>query len=102
MYAPIATVAATIANSGEVAGAEVAQLYLSLPAGIDAPPRQLRGFEKISLEAGESGAVEFVLRKKDASYWNVEQQQWVLPTGEFGVAVAASSRDLRLEGTLTI
>lgn len=102
LYAPIATVAATIANSGEVAGAEVAQLYLSLPAGIDAPPRQLRGFEKISLEAGESGAVEFVLRKKDASYWNVEQQQWVLPTGEFGVAVAASSRDLRLEGTLTI
>ncbi|EKG15351.1 Glycoside hydrolase family 3 [Macrophomina phaseolina MS6] len=102
LYAPFATVTATIANSGDVAGAEVAQLYLSLPAGIDAPPKQLRGFEKISLEAGASASVEFVLRRKDASYWNVERQQWILPTGDFGIAVAASSRDLRLEGTLTV
>ncbi|OJD36913.1 glycoside hydrolase family 3 protein [Diplodia corticola] len=102
LYAPIATVTASITNSGGVAGAEVVQLYLSLPEGIEAPPRQLRGFEKIPLAAGESGAVEFVLRRKDASYWSVEQQQWVLPAGEFGVAVAASSRDLRLEGTLVV
>ncbi|KAL1643092.1 hypothetical protein SLS58_005061 [Diplodia intermedia] len=102
LYAPIATVTATIANSGAAGGAEVVQLYLSLPAGIEAPPRQLRGFEKIALQPGESGAVEFVLRRKDASYWSVGLQQWVLPTGEFGVAVAASSRDLRLEGTLVV
>ncbi|GME26559.1 Glycoside hydrolase family 3 [Neofusicoccum parvum] len=104
LYAPLATVSATIVNAGDVAGAEVAQLYLSLPAeaGVDAPPRQLRGFEKLSLGVGESGTVEFVLRRKDASYWNVEQQRWVLPAGEFGIAVAASSRDLRLEGTLKV
>ncbi|OMP86911.1 putative beta-glucosidase L [Diplodia seriata] len=102
LYAPIATVTATIANSGAAGGAEVVQLYLSLPEGIEAPPRQLRGFEKIALQPGESGAVEFVLRKKDASYWSVGEQRWVLPTGEFGVAVAASSRDLRLEGTLVV
>ncbi|KAB2571049.1 putative beta-glucosidase L [Lasiodiplodia theobromae] len=103
LYAPLATVTATIANAGDVAGAEVVQLYLSLPEGsADAPPRQLRGFDKIALGAGESGTVEFILRKKDASYWSVEQQQWVLPSGEFAVAVAASSRDLRLEGVLVV
>lgn len=103
LYAPLATVTATIANAGDVAGAEVVQLYLSLPDGsADAPPRQLRGFEKIALAAGESGTVKFVLRKKDASFWSVEQQRWVLPSGEFAVAVAASSRDLRLEGVLVV
>lgn len=104
LYATIATVTATIANIGSVAGAEVAQLYVSLPgnAAVDSPVRQLRGFEKISLDAGKSGAVEFVLRKKDLSYWSVERQQWVLPTGDFGLAVAASSRDVRLEGTLVV
>ncbi|GME24794.1 putative beta-d-glucoside glucohydrolase protein [Neofusicoccum parvum] len=104
LYAPLATVTATITNSGDVAGAEVAQLYLSLPAsaGVDAPPRQLRGFEKLGLGAGESGQVEFVLRRKDASYWDVAAQQWVLPAGDFAIAVGASSRDLRLDGTLVV
>lgn len=94
----------TITNSGDVAGAEVAQLYLSLPAsaGVDAPLRQLRGFEKLDLAPGESGTVEFVLRRKDASYWDVAAQQWVLPAGEFAIAVGASSRDLRLQGSLTV
>lgn len=104
LYAPIATVTATITNSGDVEGAEVAQLYLSLPisAGVDVPVRQLRGFEKINLAAGESGSVDFIIRRKDASYWDVASQQWVLPTGEYTVTVGASSRDLRLEGSLTI
>ncbi|KAF4543146.1 Beta-d-glucoside glucohydrolase protein [Lasiodiplodia theobromae] len=104
LYAPIATVTATITNSGDVGGAEVAQLYLSLPisTGVDVPVRQLRGFEKIDLAAGESGSVDFIIRRKDASYWDVASQQWVLPTGEYTVTVGASSRDLRLEGSLTI
>ncbi|OMP82302.1 putative beta-glucosidase L [Diplodia seriata] len=104
LYAPLATVTATITNSGGVDGAEVAQLYLSLPAssGVDAPVRQLRGFEKIGLAAGESGSVEFVIRRKDASYWDVTSQQWVLPSGRRTVAVGASSRDLRLEGLLAV
>ncbi|KAL1649924.1 hypothetical protein SLS58_001300 [Diplodia intermedia] len=104
LYAPLATVTATITNTGGVDGAEVAQLYLSLPAsaGVDAPARQLRGFEKIGLAAGESGSVEFVIRRKDASYWDVTSQQWVLPSGRRTVSVGASSRDLRLEGSLAV
>lgn len=104
IYESVGTVTVTIANNGPVAGAEVVQLYVSLPttAGVETPVRQLRGFEKISLAAGESGTVELVLRRKDLSYWSVEKQQWILPTGDFVVSVAASSRDVRLEGTLTI
>lgn len=104
LFAEVATVTATIANAGSVAGAEVAQLYVSLPttAGVESPPKQLRGFEKLSLGVGESGSAEFVLRRRDLSYWSVEEQRWVLPAGEFGVAVAASSRDVRLEGVLEV
>lgn len=94
---------ATITNSGSVAGAEVAQLYLSLPSGAPAtPPKQLRGFQKLFLEAGASGTVTFNLRKKDLSYWDVPSQNWIVPSGTFGVSVGASSRDLRLTGSFDV
>lgn len=99
----MATVTATISNTGEVPGAEVAQLYITLPPSApESPPRQLRGFAKLPLAAGESGTATFNLRRKDLSYWDVGAQQWVVPEGEFGVAVGASSRDIRLEGTITV
>lgn len=64
----VATVTANVANNGTVAGAEVAQLYIGLPSTAPAtPPKQLRGFSKLALEAGADGAVTFPLRKKDLS-----------------------------------
>jgi beta-glucosidase len=62
--------------------------------------RQLRGFSKINLAAGESGTVTFSLRRKDLSYWDTDAQKWVTPTGEFTVSVGASSRNLALKGTM--
>ncbi len=98
----LATVTATITNNGTVAGAEVAQLYIGLPSSAPATPvRQLRGFDKISLAAAASGTVTFNLRRKDLSYWDASAEQWVLPSGAFTVSVGASSRDLRLTGTLS-
>ncbi|PMD37755.1 glycoside hydrolase family 3 protein [Hyaloscypha variabilis F] len=99
----VATVSATITNNGTVAGAEVAQLYISLPASSAvpaSPARQLRGFDKLSLKPGESGSVVFQVRRKDVSYWDVGSKSWVLPTSSFGVVVGASSRDGRLTGEL--
>lgn len=99
----VATITAAITNSGKVAGAEVAQLYLSYPeSAADQPPKTLRGFAKLPLEAGESGTATFNLRKRDLAVWNVEGKQWVIPSGSFGVGVGASSRDIRLEGTIEV
>ena len=62
----MATVTATITNAGEVDGAEIAQLYVSYPSSApETPPRQLRGFAKLKLAAGEAGTATFNIRRKD-------------------------------------
>lgn len=101
LYNTVATVTATIENTGSVAGAEVAQLYIGLPSSAPAsPPKQLRGFQKVFLGGGAKATVTFNLRRKDLSYWDVGAQKWVVPSGGFGVFVGASSRDIRLQGGL--
>ncbi|TDZ49701.1 Beta-glucosidase cel3A [Colletotrichum trifolii] len=103
LFEEVATVTAVIKNSGGVVGAEIAQLYISLPPGAPtAPPKQLRGFQKLKLVPGEAGTATFVLRRKDLSYWDVASQNWIVPAGKFGVKIGASSRDLRLEGDLVV
>ncbi|KAI1082746.1 glycosyl hydrolase family 3 N terminal domain-containing protein [Whalleya microplaca] len=95
------TATIVIENTGNVAGSEVAQLYLGIPVE-DTPARQLRGFEKVPLQPGERKTVTFALTRRDLSYWDVVAQNWRVPEGEFKVFVGASSRDLRLNGTFTI
>ena len=103
LFDTVATVTAKITNNGTVAGAEVAQLYIGLPATApSAPPKQLRGFAKLPLEKGASGTATFPLRRKDLSYWDVGKQQWVVPTGEFKIYVGSSSRDIRLTDKITV
>ena len=100
LYDTVATVTAKITNSGAVTGAEVAQLYIGLPSSAPAtPPKQLRGFQKLPLAPGASGTATFSIRRKDLSYWS--GGKWVTPTGSFAVYVGASSRDIRLTGTLS-
>lgn len=95
----VATVEALVTNSGPVAGAEVAQLYLAIPGG---PPRQLRGFAKLPLTPGAAATAAFHITRRDVSVWDVAAQGWVVTPGEFGVFVGASSRDIRLEGSFTV
>lgn len=95
----LATVTATVANTGSVRGGEVAQLYLGIP---NAPVRQLRGFDKQVLDAGASATVSFSLTRRDLSIWDATAQEWLLQTGSYNVYVGSSSRDLPLTGTLTI
>jgi beta-glucosidase len=100
LYDIVATVTAKITNNGTVTGAEVAQLYIGLPASAPAsPPKQLRGFQKVSLTSGASKTVTFDIRRKDLSYWDVGSQAWKVPSGTFNVYVGASSRSIRLTGT---
>lgn len=96
------TVSLNVANTGGVDGAHVVQLYLTFPGVADQPIRQLRGFEKINLASGASGRVEIMLRRRDLSYWNVVEQEWVVAAGEYTVNVGASSRDFRLTGKFEV
>lgn len=95
----VATVTATVTNSGAVAGAEVAQLYVGIP---DGPVKQLRGFEKPVLEPGASSTVSFPLTRRDLSTWDASAQKWLLQSGDYNLYVGSSSRDLPLTSTLTI
>lgn len=95
----VVTVEATIANTGSVEGAEVAQLYLAIP---NSPPKQLRGFDKLTLSPEESGPVQFELTRRDFSVWDVVSQKWVVQEGEYTIFVGGSSRDIRLTHNLKV
>lgn len=99
LWENVATVKATVRNTGPVAGEEVAQLYVGIPG---APLRQLRGFEKVKLAPGQSASVEFGLTRRDLSEWDVGKQKWVVQDGEYKVFVGASSRDIRLTGSIVV
>lgn len=97
------TVSATVTNTGSRAGMEVVQVYVSAPAAAVARPvRELKAFTKVALEPGESQRVTFALTRRDLSYFHPREGRWVLEGGEFGIAVGASSRDLRLSATVAI
>ncbi|KAL8378010.1 avenacinase [Gaeumannomyces hyphopodioides] len=105
LWETLATVKATVKNTGGLAGATVAQLYLSLPgaeAGKDTPVRNLRGFQKVKLAPGASAEVEFPLMRRDLSFWDTAAQAWRLPEGAIGVDVGFSSRDLKLKSEIKI
>lgn len=102
LWEKVVTVTVTITNTGTVQGAEVAQLYLSYPESAKTPPKQLRGFEKLSLEPGASDVVAFDVKRRDISIWDTAAKEWVVPAGTFNFTVGASSRDIRQSGTLEV
>lgn len=103
MFTEVITVSTSIANTGDLAGAEVAQLYVSFPEEAAQPTRVLRGFEKVQIDAGATASdVTFTLKRRDISYWDVVAQKWAIAEGTYTFAVGASSRDIRGNTTLDI
>ncbi|KAJ5762477.1 uncharacterized protein N7511_005859 [Penicillium nucicola] len=96
-------VTVSVANSGDVKGATVPQLYVTFPdsAPEGTPVKQLRGFEKVSLAPGESRDISFELMRRDLSYWDIVSQKWLIPQGEFTLRAGFSSRDLNETTTIT-
>jgi len=90
-----------VQNTGKVAGAEVAQVYVGFPsiAEGDEAPRQLKGFEKVSLAPGESKTVHITLNPREFAYWSVDKHDWVTAPGAYKIMAGASSEDIRLEGS---
>ena len=101
---PLAEVTATVTNTGKVAGADVAQLYATDPSSSGEPPRQLEGYQRVSLAPGQSTQVHFTLDARSLSYWDDAANAYVVPDGSFGIYVGDSSAlaNLPLQGTLAV
>ncbi|KAF7561022.1 hypothetical protein G7046_g3149 [Stylonectria norvegica] len=97
LWETVYNVSVSLTNTGSLDGATVPELYVTFPdsAPEGTPLKQLRGFEKVFLTAGETRAVSFGLMRRDLSYWDVMSQGWLIPTGDFVISVGFSSRDLK-------
>jgi hypothetical protein len=100
LHAPAYSVRFTLANTGERAGTEIAQVYVAFPSGSGEPPRVLRGFTDVRLEKGRSETVVITLSRYALSVWDVQAQGWKRPEDTIGVWVGESSRKLVLEGLI--
>ncbi|KAI9485708.1 MAG: glycoside hydrolase superfamily [Benjaminiella poitrasii] len=92
----------TIKNVGELNGAEVPQVYLSFPDVANEPPQLLRGFEKVFIERESSQNVNFVFKKTELSYYDINSHGWVVPQGEFTLYIGTSSRNIKYTGAFTL
>ena len=92
----------TVKNTGKRAGAEVAEVYASLPAAAAEPPKRLVGWSKVTLKPGESKEVTVDIEPKYLSIFNVEQNGWQLLPGEYGFMVGGSSQNLPLKQSVTL
>ena len=93
----------TIKNTGDIKGKEIAQLYISQKnPKIFKAKKELKGFEKIELEAGEEKQVTIVLNNKSFEYYNPETKKWAIEEGIYEILIGKSNRDIVLEDKIFI
>ena len=93
----------TLTNTGSCAGAEIAQLYVAKPdATVFRPAKELKGFAKVFLKAGESKTVTIPLDDKTFRYWNVATDRWEVEGGSYQLLVGANVQDIRLTADITL
>ncbi len=92
-----------ITNTGKLDGAEIAQVYISLPgAEVFRPEKELKGFAKVFLKAGETKTVTVAFNDMTFRYWNVEDEAWAVEGGVYKVLVGSSSADIRLAADMSV
>ncbi len=100
---PVVDVALTVTNTGDRAGKETVQVYVTDPdATVYRPDQELRAFTKVALDAGESARVTLTLDQRAFAFWHTAVGRWVVEGGDFGIRVGASSRDVRLDATVRL
>nr|AGS53344.1 beta-glucosidase [uncultured bacterium contig00014] len=91
----------TVKNTGNTAGAEIAQLYVAAKnSAVFRPSNELKGFEKVFLQSGESKTVSIDLDTRSFAFYNAQKGSWDIEGGEYEIQVGPSSRDLPLRITL--
>ena len=92
-----------VENTGKVAGKTVVQLYVGdVSSSVIRPIRELKGFEKIALEPGESKDVTFTLSKRAFAYWNQDISDWYVETGDFKIEIGQSSKDIECSALVKV
>lgn len=97
-----ATVSFIVKNTGTVAGSDVAQVYVhQQKPGLPRPEKELKGFQKVLLNAGEFKHITIDLQPESFQYYNDNKNQWVMEPGTFDILVGNSSRNILLSGKVT-
>ncbi|MHB1935527.1 MAG: beta-glucosidase family protein [Acidobacteriaceae bacterium] len=97
-----ARVSLKVTNTGKRAGAEVIQVYVEQPKKNGEPPRQLRGFTRVDLEAGQTKSVSLTLNRRSFSIYDPELHRWKVPGGNYRIMVGTSSRELPLQSDVMV
>jgi len=96
-------VSLTVTNTGTRAGAEVVQLYVrDVESSAFRPTHELKGFHKIWLQPGDSSKLTFTLNHRAWAFYDVNQADWLVESGQFEVQIGASSRDIRLHALVDV
>ena len=97
------TVTATVTNTGDRYGAEIAELYVKAPiTDVYKPEKELRGFAKVYLAAGESKEIAITVNKADLGYYNVKEKRFVTESGEYEFQLCPDSETVKLSETIKI
>jgi beta-glucosidase len=97
------TITASIENTSTRAGDEVVQLYVSyLKSKVDRPVKALKGFQRVTINAGETKSVPISLKAQDLAYWDVDKHKFVVEPGQVKVMIGSSSADIKLEKMISI
>jgi beta-glucosidase len=90
-------------NSGSRSGAEVVELYIhDGHASVDRPVQELKGFQRVDLQPGQSKDVHFTLDRASIAFYSTTKKDWVAEPGQFDVLVGSSSRDIRAKGSFDL
>ena len=96
-------ISAKIKNIGKTEGSEIVQLYVrNAESTVFKSEKELRGFTKVFLKPGESRTVDLRFDKQELSYWNVDENRWVLENGVYELCLASSAADIRLTQPMEI
>jgi len=96
-------VSVDVTNTGTVAGKETVQVYVhDRQAGLQRPPKELKGFAKVALEPGETKTVSIPLDFRSFAYYHPGYKQWITEDGEFDILIGASANDIRGRKPLTL
>ena len=97
------TVSVDVKNTGKRAGDEVVQLYVKYQgSAVERPIKQLRGFQRITLQPNETRTVRLPLNAGHLSYWDAEKRRFVVEAGKIDILVGASSADIKLQRTVSV
>ena len=97
------TVSVNVRNTGKREGQEVVQLYVKhVGSKVERPLKELKGFQRVALKAGETKTIQLTLKAKDLAYWDAQRKQWVVEDDKVDLMLGSSSADVKVQQTISV